>query len=51
MSGGLREPFVFRDGEYDLPAGPGLGIELDEEWVRAHAVDRTAGAPRRVTSP
>ena len=39
VGGGLREPFAFRDGEYDLPTGPGLGIELDEEWLRAHAVD------------
>ena len=39
VGGGLREPFAFRDGEYELPAGPGLGIELDEEWVRGHAVE------------
>ena len=29
--GYLKEPFVVRDGYIDLPTGPGLGIELDEE--------------------
>jgi galactonate dehydratase len=28
--GYLKKPFVLRDGYLDLPAGPGLGIELDE---------------------
>jgi len=28
--GYLKNPFVCRDGFVDLPAGPGLGIELDE---------------------
>jgi len=30
-AGYLKEPFVFKDGYLDLPTGPGLGIELDEE--------------------
>jgi galactonate dehydratase len=30
-AGYLVEPFTFRDGYLDLPTGPGLGIELDEE--------------------
>ncbi|MHB0856976.1 MAG: galactonate dehydratase [Anaerolineae bacterium] len=29
--GYLRTPFHFQDGYVDLPSGPGLGIELDEE--------------------
>jgi len=28
--GYLKKPFVVRDGYLDLPTGPGLGIELDE---------------------
>ncbi len=28
--GYLKEPFTVREGYLDLPAGPGLGIELDE---------------------
>jgi D-galactarolactone cycloisomerase len=40
IAGGLREPFVFRDGMFDVPTGPGLGIELDEDWLRRHAVER-----------
>ena len=39
VSGGLRAPLVFRDGAFELPTGPGLGIEMDEAWLRAHAVD------------
>jgi L-alanine-DL-glutamate epimerase-like enolase superfamily enzyme len=26
-----QQPFVVRDGHLELPRGPGLGIELDEE--------------------
>ena len=29
--GYLKQPFKVRDGYLDLPAGPGLGIELDED--------------------
>ena len=29
--GYLKHPFVFRDGFVELPTGPGLGIELDED--------------------
>jgi galactonate dehydratase len=31
--GYLKNPFVVRDGYLDLPTGPGLGIELDEDAV------------------
>ena len=29
--GYLKQPFVAKDGFIDLPTGPGLGIELDED--------------------
>ena len=29
--GYLKKPFVVKDGYVDLPTGPGLGIEIDEE--------------------
>jgi len=29
--GYLKVPFVFKDGYVDLPTGPGLGIELDDD--------------------
>jgi galactonate dehydratase len=29
--GYLKQPFTFKDGYVELPTGPGLGIELDEE--------------------
>lgn len=31
--GYLKEPFVMKDGYVDLPTKPGLGIELDDEFV------------------
>ena len=31
--GYLKKPFVVRNGYLDLPTGPGLGIELDEDAV------------------
>ena len=31
--------FTFVDGHIERPAGPGLGIELDEAAVRAAAAD------------
>lgn len=31
--GYLKQPFVVRDGYIEIPTGPGLGIELDEEAV------------------
>ncbi|MHB1560375.1 MAG: enolase C-terminal domain-like protein, partial [Isosphaeraceae bacterium] len=31
--GYLKKPFTVRDGYLDLPQGPGLGIELDDEAV------------------
>lgn len=41
--GYLRRPFVLRDGYVDLPSGPGLGIELDEEAL----ADKIATEPWR----
>ncbi|MFN7926467.1 MAG: galactonate dehydratase [Blastocatellia bacterium] len=32
--GYLKKPFVVRNGYLDLPTGPGLGIELDEELMK-----------------
>lgn len=30
----LRQPFAPKDGHLDVPTGPGLGVEVDEEMVR-----------------
>jgi galactonate dehydratase len=39
----LREPVAFRPDGFPLPAGPGLGIDVDEEAVRTLAEEsRTA---------
>ena len=49
----LKNPFKVRDGYVDLPTGPGLGIELDEEamkdkighdWRSAEAYDPDDGS-------
>ena len=33
VNGILREPFTLRDGQLRVPAGPGLGIELDQDAI------------------
>lgn len=42
----LTRPFPVRDGYADLPAGPGLGIELDETKVAAQRFDGRWDNPR-----
>jgi galactonate dehydratase len=51
--GYLKKPFVLRDGYLDLPAGPGLGIELDEnaladkidhDWKNREEYDKDDGS-------
>ncbi len=34
----FKEPLVFENGFITPPTGPGLGIQLDEEIVKAHTV-------------
>jgi galactonate dehydratase len=34
--GYLKRPFVVRNGYVDVPTGPGLGIELDEDSIAKH---------------
>lgn len=36
QAGGEAECFKARDGRIELPTRPGLGIDLDEEYLRAH---------------
>jgi muconate cycloisomerase len=35
----LRQRVWRGGGQVELPAGPGLGVEVDEAWVRAHALE------------
>jgi galactonate dehydratase len=35
-AGYLKKPFEVRDGYVDVPRGPGLGIEVDEEALQEH---------------
>ncbi len=37
--GYIKEPFVVQDGHVDVPTGPGLGIEVDEEAIQEHVCD------------
>lgn len=34
----IKEPFHYRDGKLAVPAGPGLGIELDEEKLAQYRI-------------
>ena len=34
----LKKPFVLEDGALRVPAGPGLGVEVDEDAVRRAVV-------------
>ena len=34
----LREPLKLVDGWMEVPSGPGLGVDVDEDWVRRHGV-------------
>jgi hypothetical protein len=32
----VKEPLVVRDGNVELPKGPGLGVEIDWDFVADH---------------
>jgi D-galactarolactone cycloisomerase len=34
----IGDPLALEDGHVRIPTGPGLGIEIDEAYLRAHAV-------------
>ena len=36
----LATPLEFQDGWVTIPTGPGLGVEIDEDYVRHHAVEK-----------
>ncbi len=38
----LRRPLVIKDGAIEVPKGPGLGVEVDEERVRADSAPHRA---------
>ena len=38
-SGLLATPLPFVDGWASIPEGPGLGVEIDEDYLRHHAVE------------
>ncbi len=44
--GYLKEPIVIRDSYVELTDKPGLGIEVDEEFVRAHTFEGNWDTPR-----
>jgi galactonate dehydratase len=44
--GYIQAPFVIRDGHIDLPKQPGLGIEVNEDYVRAMAYPGDWDTPR-----
>jgi galactonate dehydratase len=44
--GYLKQPFVVKQGYVDVPTGPGLGIEVDEEALAAQLYDGSWETPR-----
>ncbi|HEX2680672.1 MAG TPA: enolase C-terminal domain-like protein, partial [Candidatus Dormibacteraeota bacterium] len=32
----VREPLQLVDGALEVPTGPGLGVDVDEPWVKQH---------------
>jgi galactonate dehydratase len=44
--GYLKQPFVIKDGYIDLPKGPGLGIELDDDFIAEHTYSGEWDTPR-----
>ena len=44
--GYLAQPFTVTDGHVDVPAGPGLGVEVDEAAVREKLYDGDWECPR-----
>jgi O-succinylbenzoate synthase len=36
----ITEPFVMKDGQLDVPTGPGLGVAIDEDFLNSIAVKR-----------
>ena len=45
--GYLKEPFVIKDGYIEVPAKPGLGIEVDEEAIKDKIYDGKWTTPRQ----
>ena len=41
----LATPLEFRDGWFAIPAGPGLGVEVDEAFVRRSAIGQREQRP------
>lgn len=35
----LKQPLVPRAGAFDVPSGPGLGVEVDEDYIRAASLE------------
>ena len=46
-AGYLKTPFVVKNGHIDVPKGPGLGIEVDENVVRERAYPGDWDTPRQ----
>ena len=44
--GYLKQPFVIEGGHLPLPTAPGLGIEVDEDFLREQAYDGSWDTPR-----
>jgi galactonate dehydratase len=46
--GYIKNPFTVKDGHLELPEGPGLGIEVNEDYVRSNGIPRRLGFAQAV---
>lgn len=47
--GVLATPIRTTDGRVAVPTAPGLGVEVDEDWITAHAVSHVTVTTDRIT--
>ncbi|GIS30173.1 MAG: hypothetical protein Ct9H90mP2_05560 [Dehalococcoidia bacterium] len=33
-----NEITINKNGKLDIPSGPGLGLNIDEEWIKFHTI-------------
>lgn len=46
----ISPALALEDGYFRIPTRPGLGVDVDEEWVRAHAVEASVVTPAAMVS-
>ena len=42
----ITEPFVLRDGRLDVPTGPGLGVNVDADYLKSITTSAQTVSPK-----